>query len=289
VPRQLDSLMKISNRGEYDQELSLRCSDASTVNPLSLIMIDLDDFKSINDSFGHPVGDKVLVQAAEAISQVVAGKGEAFRYGGEEVAVLLPNHSLIEAQSVAERIRLSIEKLIFTEVESGITASFGVSTFPDIAGDAEQLVKQADDALYESKNNGKNKVTCAIPESGSASFATRRKRSRRRVSTPVGEAKLSSAKTLLDRLTVLERDALRVLLINGPTPGYVFHKTVTKPEPFTLQDVEALYQSVIVQHSHDEESGMTTFTLNESWKEVFASLLFPRDEAGHPPYFSLLQ
>lgn len=79
--------------------------------PLSFIMIDLDHFKNFNDTYGHSVGDEVLKATAQVVATVVRGKGEAYRYGGEEISVILPNHALVEAAAVAERIRNEIERV----------------------------------------------------------------------------------------------------------------------------------------------------------------------------------
>ena len=158
--KRTDGLLGIPDRGEFDRDFSKSCEQANADNPLSLIMIDLDHFKSINDDFGHPVGDQVLREAASAASGVVNGKGEIYRYGGEEFGVLLQNHSLAEAGAVAERIRSAIESIDISSVDRCITASLGVATLPEVTPDAKRLVEDADDALYRSKQNGRNRVTC---------------------------------------------------------------------------------------------------------------------------------
>ncbi len=136
-------------------------------------MIDLDHFKSINDDFGHPAGDEVLRQAASAAKNVTQGKGNVYRYGGEELAVLLPNHSQVEGAAVAERIRLAIDALDVQSIDRGVSASLGVAAFPEVASAAAQLLEQADNALYCSKENGRNRVTCA-EKSGTAPIPKKR-------------------------------------------------------------------------------------------------------------------
>lgn len=119
-------------------------------------MIDIDHFKAVNDTHGHAAGDLVLKGVARIIRSVVEGKGEAYRYGGEEMMTLLPNHSKEEALAVAERIRRTLE----SHEEQGIrvTASFGVATVGEHGNDAASLLKAADTALYDAKKRGRNLV-----------------------------------------------------------------------------------------------------------------------------------
>jgi diguanylate cyclase (GGDEF)-like protein len=158
---QTDPLLGIPNRGEYDRNLPVLAAEASRDCPLSLIVVDIDHFKRFNDSYGHQLGDAVLKDTAVAVSRSVAMKGTAFRYGGEELVVLLPNHCIAEAASVAERIRTAIEGIVISDIDHGVTASLGVSTLPEVATNPEELFQGADHAMYRSKQDGRNKVTCA--------------------------------------------------------------------------------------------------------------------------------
>ena len=131
--------------------------------PLSLVMLDLDDFKRVNDSVGHPSGDRVLREFAVLVSGGARGTDLAARYGGEEFAMILPHTDRERAQHVAERLRAAVAEFSFLEPEHPLrlTVSAGVATFasgPDIAS-AEQLVSAADRALYAAKKAGKNRVT----------------------------------------------------------------------------------------------------------------------------------
>jgi diguanylate cyclase (GGDEF)-like protein len=156
----LDSVAGIPTRKEYQARLPKLIEAANENCPISFIMIDLDHFKRFNDTYGHPVGDKVLEMAGTTIRAVVTGKGEAYRYGGEEISVLLPNHNIEEAAPIAERIRKAIESMNVPGTNGAkITASLGVSTFPKPASDMDKLVEQADSALYEAKENGRNVVS----------------------------------------------------------------------------------------------------------------------------------
>jgi diguanylate cyclase (GGDEF)-like protein len=131
----------------------------------SLLMLDIDNFKRINDTLGHLAGDAVLKEVAQSIVQSIRDNDLAFRYGGEEFAVLLPSTELKGGVFVAERIRRAIEDHV---VESGtdhvsVTVSVGVSTCPDHAGSVRDVILAADQALYAAKHAGKNRVVAAHP------------------------------------------------------------------------------------------------------------------------------
>jgi diguanylate cyclase (GGDEF)-like protein len=158
---ELDVLLPIANRRAYEEQLSHYAAAATEINPLSLVLVDVDHFKSFNDNHGHKVGDSVLIEIAKVLQAVTNGQGDAFRYGGEELVMLLPNHTLREAESIAERARRSIELIQLPGLDETITASFGVATMPQTTTDVSQLFEQADKALYTSKNDGRNRVICA--------------------------------------------------------------------------------------------------------------------------------
>lgn len=129
---------------------------------MSLLMIDIDDFKVINDSYGHLIGDNILREISSQISTAVRKIDTPARYGGEEFVVILPETNKNEATVIAERLRESIEKIV-VETGDGIkvspTASVGIAQHPIDGIDAKTLVGNADVALYHSKNNGKNVVS----------------------------------------------------------------------------------------------------------------------------------
>jgi diguanylate cyclase (GGDEF)-like protein len=152
-----DHLTGLFDRKALDQQLRghfISCSSAGL--PFAVLMADIDRFKKVNDSFGHAFGDTVLKSVASTLSSVTSGKGYAYRYGGEEVTVLLPNHTTHEAIAVAERIRRSVES---SNIEGKtVTISIGVSNYPDHATEPNDLLKLADEALYNAKNHGRNLV-----------------------------------------------------------------------------------------------------------------------------------
>jgi diguanylate cyclase (GGDEF)-like protein len=129
-------------------------------------MLDIDHFKHFNDTYGHQVGDEVLKAVANTVSRNVRSTDAVSRYGGEEIAIILPHTSLDGAGFVAEKIRRSIEELELP-VEGktvGITVSIGVSAFPDCASEQSLLIQEADGALYKAKENGRNQVQIASPQ-----------------------------------------------------------------------------------------------------------------------------
>jgi len=141
--------------------------------PLSLIMMDLDHFKSFNDTYGHEVGDRILRQFAKTVTQAMRETNLAARYGGEEFVLLLPDTDVQAARRVAERIRHAVEKMV---VPSGtdkplprVTVSLGIASYPDHGKTLEELLKASDKALYESKHAGRNRATVYVEQAEAAS------------------------------------------------------------------------------------------------------------------------
>lgn len=131
---------------------------------LSIIMIDIDNFKSFNDTYGHQLGDQILQKVANIIRETIRGGIDIpCRYGGEELAIILPETRAEEAYITAERLRETIANTIINHPtgEIKITCSFGVASYPQDGQDVHELVGSADKALYVSKNTGKNKTTMA--------------------------------------------------------------------------------------------------------------------------------
>ena len=161
-----DRLTKLYNRGEIQRQITERiqetCAAPDGENATSLVMFDLDDFKKINDTYGHNEGDQVLIGVStETLSALEAfGNGAAGgRWGGEEFMIMLPGVTLEAAAAFADSLRLRIGKLRF-ELCGSETASFGVAQA--LPGEnADQLVSRVDEALYNAKKGGKNRVCCS--------------------------------------------------------------------------------------------------------------------------------
>ena len=137
-----------------------------TEEPLAVTMIDLDKFKSVNDTYGHPTGDVVLYETARILRETAREIDMVGRYGGEEFIVILPNTDEAEAAAFAERVRTAVEAHVYrdpdTSVELRMTCSSGAASFPAEGVDApEQLLKKADAALYVAKESGRNRVVRA--------------------------------------------------------------------------------------------------------------------------------
>ncbi|MBU1144318.1 MAG: diguanylate cyclase [Firmicutes bacterium] len=128
-------------------------------NPLSLVMLDVDYFKEINDNYGHNTGDKVLKAVAEVILYNTRNIDICSRYGGDEFLIIFPNTTPKEAEAISEKIKQNILKISLPEeLEMQISVSIGLSEWNRVC-DAEELIIQADKAMYVSKNTGKNKIT----------------------------------------------------------------------------------------------------------------------------------
>lgn len=155
---QVDPLTKSFTRAKLDEtmENSVEAAEAGGV-PFSLLMFDLDKFKSINDTYGHAMGDMVLVSFANIIRHNLDARHTFIRYGGEEFMVLCSQYGLEEAWQLAEQIRMDLEEAVILK-DRQVTCSAGISCWHTGAGDSvQELQKRADDALYYAKNNGRNR------------------------------------------------------------------------------------------------------------------------------------
>jgi diguanylate cyclase (GGDEF)-like protein len=138
---------------------------------VGLLMLDLDRFKEINDTYGHPAGDEALRAAGEAIRAEVRNGDLVARVGGDELAVLLPGAFESEVLEIAERIRERLVTLTVsvsttdsgTATLDGVPASFGAAVYPDVANTMDQLILAADDALLRAKRSGRNQIVVARP------------------------------------------------------------------------------------------------------------------------------
>ena len=161
LANRIDGLTQVFNRKYWEECLAQEYSRCRRFDhDLALIMFDLDNFKRLNDSFGHLGGDQVLIESASNIKQMLRLCDVFGRYGGEEFAVILPETSLEGANELAERIRKVIEKSVieFNGDKIKITVSIGVSVLAACDTRYEDLIARSDDALYEAKGAGRNCV-----------------------------------------------------------------------------------------------------------------------------------
>jgi len=158
-----DSLTELWNHGYFQYLLQSEIEKAkSTKLPISLIILDIDNFKAYNDTLGHQAGDNILRSLANLIKNQSRKMDYVCRYGGEEFAIILPQTEKKEAFLIAERIRMDIEKYAFSGNAPGskLTVSMGLSSFPNDGGLPSEMVANADKALYEAKQKGKNSTCC---------------------------------------------------------------------------------------------------------------------------------
>jgi len=152
-----DSLTGIMNRPAFEEVLSKEITRSRRYRmPISLILFDIDDFKALNDKYGHLFGDKILKRITSVVKESIRGTDIFARWGGEEFVVLLPNTTITETLSVAEKLRKKIQS-VGMGTKAPVTASFGVTEVED-GDDAFRVILKADKALYIAKTNGKNRV-----------------------------------------------------------------------------------------------------------------------------------
>ncbi len=165
-----DPLTGLGNRKYFDRMIGMAVQNAlASGEPLSLLLFDIDHFKSFNDSYGHLTGDQVLRLVGLSLKQTIKGQDITARYGGEEFAVVLPNTALRQALTVADHIRRAVmskelKKKSTGEILGRVTISVGVSMLKQ-GDDTEALIERADACLYAAKRSGRNRVICeADPE-----------------------------------------------------------------------------------------------------------------------------
>jgi len=162
-----DGLTRLYNSRHFYNQLKAeidRCNRYK--HPLSLLLLDIDHFKRYNDTFGHLEGDRVLVRLGELIKQVLRKMDSAYRYGGEEFTVILPETIGAEAETVAHRLRTTVEAEKFSPSqvkEASITVSVGVTEY-NPKEEVATFIQRADKAMYQSKQDGRNIVTSLTPE-----------------------------------------------------------------------------------------------------------------------------
>ena len=164
-----DTLTGLYNRRHFEERLEVDAQKSFYGGtPLSLVMVDIDHFKKVNDTFGHTEGDQVLCKISSLLKSSTRKKDTVARYGGEEFILILPEATLEASFVIAERIRRLIESTLFEvgQAQVNLTVSMGISNFPKHqAKSKEELIKMADQALYDAKRGGRNKVCIFVRKS----------------------------------------------------------------------------------------------------------------------------
>jgi len=169
-----DELTGLSNHDRFQDLLNAEIEQVRRYHhPIELIMLNIDDFKAVNDTYGHPQGDAVLRHVARVLQENSRDADSPARYGGEELSLILPHADLEGAHAIAERIRAAVEALRVARTDGcgvlRVTASLGVAASTDVRKDA--LIADADGALYEAKRSGKNRTVSAVVRAAGASGA----------------------------------------------------------------------------------------------------------------------
>jgi diguanylate cyclase len=157
----VDGLTGLYNRHFWEEQFVMEYKrDKRSENPSALIMLDIDFFKTVNDTYGHPAGDEVIKTLASIIKKAIRETDIAGRYGGEEFAIILPGTPVANAEFVAERIRRMVEKrtVVYDEIHISFTISIGIAGFKHTYKDSTQWLDTADKALYKAKDMGRNQV-----------------------------------------------------------------------------------------------------------------------------------
>ena len=159
-----DGLTKLYNSRYFYNQLKIEIDRTERYQrPLSLLLLDIDKFKEYNDSYGHLEGDQVLIRLGQVIKSCLRKMDTAYRYGGEEFTVILPETGGDEAATVAERIRTAVETELFTPRKNGETVNISISigvTEYNLQEEIAVFVQRADKAMYQSKQAGRNRVSC---------------------------------------------------------------------------------------------------------------------------------
>ncbi len=160
----IDPLTGVANRGHIEMFLETETSRATRFgSPLSVAMLDIDHFKRLNDTYGHPFGDRVIREVSRTMAETVRQVDKVGRYGGEEFLVVLPGTDLEGAHVLGDRIREAIAALDLSPEAARVTVSCGVATWDRGLASWEALVSMADQALYHAKDDGRNRVCIYRP------------------------------------------------------------------------------------------------------------------------------
>lgn len=168
--KQLDHLTGLATRKAFEEELKASILRATQSDlPLSLAFVDIDQFKYLNDSLGHAYGDSVIKAIANTINEMCKTHAKVFRYGGDELALILPDTEREQAFLFVEKIRNAVDAMESlydgkNSIKAHVTISAGISAIPIDAQDENELLRKADQAIYKAKATGRNKIVLAFEE-----------------------------------------------------------------------------------------------------------------------------
>src|SRR2546422_8764514 len=245
-----DDLLPVYRKRQFDRDLPRLLSESSEHAPLSLLFLDLDNLKQVTDRYGHPVGDEVLRGVASAVNTACAAKGHCYRWGGDELGVLLPNYSSAEAASLAERIRHAVSKLEIQNYPHDVTISVGVACHPETSS-GDRLVEHADNAMYQAKQKGRNQV-CTAPFLAAAGSRRSRKSAEKKLggaavsaqSSTLTETPKRGRRTIPDNFLLGARNAWATLLEEcWPEIGWSLLCIRERPDS-TIDDVRKAFEPV---------------------------------------------
>ena len=291
--KQTDPLLPIYNRAEFDHEAKALASKSTAASPLSVLFMDLDRFKSINDGpGGHGAGDRALKAFAEVLLRACAGKGTAYRYGGDELCALLPNHSLDEAYAVAERIRRDVRAIKSDNLPNGLRTSIGIACAPEQTADSLQLVSIADRAMYAAKNAGGDRVSGPQPPGADttpgpvenesktpgpakdAEIAALNERIAELSRKPYKETLERIARQVLDQMTLEGRHVLHHLMTKEPVE---VGRTIAPGVPGERQNEQLAIamQQGLVRHQEEGQSLRRYYwVISSQFRPVLEDLLY---------------
>jgi diguanylate cyclase (GGDEF)-like protein len=286
--KQRDVLVPTFNRAEFELDLPELISQSGEKRPCSLLFLDLDKFKAINDGPGlHEAGDRALKECAGVLLQTCEGRGTVYRYGGDEFCVLLPNHTLDEATAVAERIVRGVRADKTEERPHGLSTSIGAACFPESTDDPSKLLSQADRAQRASKDAGGNQVSKAdlakgkVHEVGTAKFESNAQLAAPDKRIPefgvdpyIQELKRIAKQVVYDEMTLEGRHVLRHLMIHEPVEvGQTLLREI--PQDRTYAQLAIARERGLVKPIEERQGLLRTYwAINPQFRDVLQEVLY---------------
>src|SRR5258708_1914053 len=277
-PKKELDVLQVYSKIQFGHDLPSITSKGNEEHPCSLLFLDLDKFKSINDTLGHQAGDRVLKTYADTLRRVCEDKGSVYRNGGDEFCILLPNHSLDEAFAVATRILREVRAIRTEELPNGLTTSIGVACIPECAGDHGGVLEQADRALYASKEAGRDQARKAdstkgkdlegeTPKVERKAEVAPDKRTTEPTRDPYAEELKRITKQVIEfEMTLEGRHVLRHLMIHEPVEvGRTLVPEI--PQDRTHAQLAIAKKRGMVQHKEEGRGRVRTYwTLNPKFR-----------------------